>query len=241
MKVIKQFPISILILGGWTLLGQSTAITGRVEDGQGRPLSGVSVRLLPRPPLTVTAGSPQTQSGPGGLFRLEGLAPGPYEVCAAAPAMGYLDTCAWSTVPPAERAVSITGGQQRAIPAIRMASGVRLKLNVLDVNGVLERDEPTPYQRLLVTLGVPGAGFTFLPLTARANGQRGYEMLVPRGRSVRVRLASNHFQVTDGQGRELDMAVGHNIDVPVPAQGEPEPLSFRVVTVQPRQPNGAMP
>lgn len=173
-----------------TLLGQfapSPSITGRVEDSQGRPLVGVSIRLLPRPPLTVAVGSPEVQSSPAGAYRFDSLTPGPYELCAAAPAIGYLDTCVWSTIAPGDRAITVGAGQQRVLPAIRLSPGVRLRLEVLDVNGVLERDEspqtgesgPNPDQSVVANTQVAKTTFNAIAELINSHCGGGVRGFVP--------------------------------------------------------------
>jgi hypothetical protein len=223
--------ISLLVSGGVfaaaSLWGQAT-IAGRVEDREGKPLAGIAVTLLPRPPLTVAAGTPAGQSAGDGSFRLSGLAAGPYQICAAAPRLDYPDTCAWSAAGPGGGLVTVAAGQQLTVPAIRMAKGVRVRVNFADPSGLLERDEPRPNARLQVKIGVPGVGFTFLPVVEKGGAQRGYEMLVPRGQALKLRLLSSHFTIADGQGRTLNAVQGHDVELAAPSEGAMAPLTFRV-------------
>lgn len=236
-------PRSLLCIVGVCIASVSSAqptatVTGRVESGAAAvPLA--TVMLLPRPPA---AGSPpnfpnfvgRVQTNSGGVFTFSAVPLGNYEICASYPSADFLDTCAWAAKPSDRVQVAVTSGQRVSVPTIRLTKGVRIKVNIADPTGALAKNETRPQQKLQVTVGVPGVGYTFMSPTASTATGRTYEMLVPREQALKLRLTARDLAVADQQGRALNTAAGHEVGINVPASGTPAPLAFTVTgTVAP--------
>lgn len=214
------------------LFSQSLAtVSGIVQTETGQAIPNAVVWLAPRPPFAT--GVPQAQNlqtGTDGTFSFSASA-GNYEICASATGADYLDSCAWNAVP-GSRTFAVAPSQRLAAPAIRLEKGARFRVAFTDPAGRLEQG--AGQARMLVKIGVPGMGFTMMPVVEDTGARRTYEMLVPRQRPVKLRLVSGDVAIADSQDKAVAIAAGHDREIVLPATGAPPPLSFRVTGVSAR-------
>ncbi|MFN7925131.1 MAG: hypothetical protein U0Q16_33850 [Bryobacteraceae bacterium] len=129
---------------------------------------------------------------------------------------------------------SVPAGTALTIAPIRLTKGARLRITMQDPGGHLQRNESRPGEKMLVTIGVPGVGYTFVPIVGNTQTDRAYEMLVPRQQNVTVRVASDVFSMADSTGKAVSSAAagGHVMDIPVPAAGSPPNAVLRITGVR---------
>ena len=163
--------------------------------------------------MITTAGDGHDASGPvaqgqvtadgSGKFLVKGLPPDNYVLCADVPSAAYLDPCVWGqpiqvTVPPGGTANQTT----------TLTKGVFLRVRVNDPLGLLPQtvDGVWTPRRLLVGVGYARGAYQGAQNTGVDAGGHGYELVIPAGLPLRLRLFSHDVALKDAGGNPVDIS-----------------------------------
>jgi len=197
-------------------LWRSLAITGRVTDEYGEPLAGVPI-------VATTAGTNQRAGARGpyqiysddrGAFRLFGMAPGRYVVCASPQGlMGggrpeesserYMKTCAPSAASEADgQVVELAAGDFDNVE-IRMARGRAYK-----VTGTAIDSQGKPVNQVSI-VRTEGNGFTSSGSQSDGNGRFTFTGLLPGDYIIVARVGNMGMVAADTAENEIGSAAVH--------------------------------
>jgi len=170
------------------------SIAGATADSvTGKPLAGVFVTAVRSglPPLARHAASDIT-----GVYLLPDLPSGTYTVCAHYPGEGYLDPCAWNSIP---QTINLAAGQALAQKTIKLTPGSVLQVRVNDPGALLSAGAAD------LALGVRGSKSIFYPahVAATDSGGASYQLTIPLDTLVSLQISSGHLKLGDAGGTAL--------------------------------------
>ena len=173
------------------------SIAGITADSvTGKPLAGVFVTAVRSglPPLARHA-----TSGVAGVYLLPDLPAGNYTVCAHYPGDGYLDPCAWNSIP---QTVNLAAGQALAQKTIKLIPGSVLQVRVNDPGQLLKSSANGAAD---LSLGVRGSRNIFYPVHVAATDTAGasYQLTIPLDTLVSLEISSGHLKLGDAGGSAL--------------------------------------
>src|SRR5262249_12251320 len=119
-------------------------------------------------------------------------------LCASVPSAPYLDPCIWGTQMRAAVVASVP-----ASASLVLTKGVFLRVRVNDPSGLLPRGAQGPFpagNRLLVGAVWGSAGYLSNPTIVTDGRGRDYQMPVPVGVPLTLRLFSRELALTDAAG-----------------------------------------
>jgi hypothetical protein len=160
------------------LCAQTTAppsISGTVTTNDGKTVTAfIQVTMI-----TPTHGRPTgLTTAKDGSFHVSSLAPGTYELCAAAVGGGYLQHCLWDT---SGLVVSVAAGKTSQV-AIQLKKASTLKVHINDPSHFVQPSKgPKDGSPAQVMMGVFASGHRFYPLVQTASDGNGsdHQILVP--------------------------------------------------------------
>jgi hypothetical protein len=202
---------------------QTAANTGglqvNIRDLQGQPVSGATVRYM-RIPKTVTIANTRasTREVPAsgeatvhgeiaadanGALSVPGLPAGSYSLCASVPSAAYLDPCVWQQ--PIIVAVSASATTAQTLV---LGRGAFLNVRVNDPQGLLPQVIDGLWTPRRLSLGVVYASGAYQAAqnTSVDPAGRDYQLIVPAGVPLVLRLFSHDVALADQNGAAVDMS-----------------------------------
>jgi hypothetical protein len=186
----------------FALIGCSVAAFGQIpgsiagitaDSVTGKPLAGVFVTAVRSglPPLARHATSDIT-----GIYLLPDLPAGTYTVCAHYPGDGYLDPCAWSSIP---QTINLAAGQVLAEKTIKLIPGSVVQVRINDPGQLLSTSAAD------LALGVRGSRNIFYPahMAVTDSGGASYQLTIPLDTLVSLEISSGHLKLGDAAGSAL--------------------------------------
>jgi hypothetical protein len=213
--------ITILLLAACAM-AESEAPSGDLQitvmDSRGQPLSGAIVRYTRIPKTVVSAsahaGKYRVQPAPGeksvsgkvasgadGRLIVASLAIGTYTLCAGVPSAAYLDPCVWQQ--PVRISVSANATTSQALVLV---PGIFLNVRINDPDRRLPQTVDgiwTP-RKLLVGVIYGSGAYQEAPNTAVDGSGRNYQLIVPSGLPLALRLFSRDITLTDQVGAPVN-------------------------------------
>jgi hypothetical protein len=198
-------PITLLELIVVTVTGagaQTAAISGRVLDANGNPLSGVTVvyNRIPafqtdvngkRAAVPPFVGSLATTDASGG-FQIPGLPAGAYHLCTLAAVPGQVSSCVYE---PKAVVVPVSAGAQVSGVELTVGAGTVVNVGITDAGGHIRAGSPFAIGAIAV-----GASWSFFAeFVGQAGQQMTYRMTLPRGYNFGL-VVDTSLPVTDSAG-----------------------------------------
>lgn len=221
-KVAPIKAVLIACLFGSLAVAQSTSATGGVqisitdEHSQVIPNAVVQYRRIPRTTLVTSTRAVSEMPAPGeaivggtvvadqnGRIGLQSLPAGNYMLCATVPSAAYLDPCIW------EQPISVTvSANSTTSQQLVLTKGVLLNVRVNDPLGILPHVKDgiwTPRRLLIGVVYANGAYQGVANTNVDATG-RDYQLIIPAGVPLTLRIFSNHVAITDQTGSSVDIS-----------------------------------
>ena len=226
-------------LAGWAIAQKSSPLPPPAESYQssiegtvifpatGSRLPVASVKAVRIKPNYWT--SPSVSSSIRGNFRLEGLPPGEYALCAGSANPKFADSCFWFDGRPT---LSLANGEKLSGQKVVILAGRPLEVRLRDPSRLLAgKDALGKSRSLLLQLhGPPGSLPRTLPSTRPESDGQTYRLIVPATQPGNVKGSSVGLRIGDEAGRELP-AAGFAKPVVAPAGASPIQLEFKILGV----------
>lgn len=219
--------------------GQMGSVAGTVvvADATGTPVRGAGVTISLAPPVLAKGAEPKPQemppgawsagmtTGPDGKFQFANVPGGwSYRVCVQPPygdGSDLVESC--SNDRRSAGAVAVGVRQNVTLPVVRLAKGYRVKVQVNDPDGHVDRNEGKTAGADLVVGVWRGPDFTAMPLAANDGKVRAYELTLPYSTAASLVVQSSFYAVADDKGKLVDAAKGARLDLPALASGAAAP------------------
>jgi hypothetical protein len=186
---------SLFLFAAYIAFGQSTGLSGTIQDDAGQPVAGGYAVASPfgasATHLTYTA-----MTSADGSFSITGMQPGRYSICVQVPAGPHLDPCRWSSAVQ----VTVAPGHPVTNQVISVTKGSVLQVRIDDPKKVLATSGPGD---VLIGVFLPSGIFQPLRLAASDASGRTYETAIPFNTSVGVSVTSAHLVLADEKGAGL--------------------------------------
>jgi Carboxypeptidase regulatory-like domain len=184
------------------LMAQTGSISGQVVTQDQKPVASASVVYMRQLDLILnarrrpegnisTAASSTVSVDETGAFRIAGLPPGYYYLCASAPDPSLIRSCDWLTSAPV---IQLSAGANLTGQVLVLRTGSQLHLSVSDPDGRLAA-------RYIFAAGVITASGYYMPfkVQSKSSGGAQYGLLVPGDFSGQL-LVDTPLTATDAQG-----------------------------------------
>jgi hypothetical protein len=204
---VKGVPILLLAVQAVMAQTGTGVIQGTVLDARTQkpvPIALVIANRTAAPPI-----ARNTKSGADGAFRIHGLPPGTYALCAQAGGAQYLDPCDWNGSP---TMVTLAAGQTVLGASVRLTPASVLIIQVQDAQKILSQ-RTRDGRRPDLTIGVWGPNGMYYPARAASAasivnpltgvGSYSYRVGVPRDTALQFHIASRDLRLGDAAGAAL--------------------------------------
>lgn len=224
LKIVTALNVAVLgVLSASLAWAQTAADTGSLQvtvtNLQGQPIVGATVQYTRIPKtvmITNTRANAREVPAPGeatvhgqmatdanGALSVPGVPAGSYSLCASAPSAAYLDPCVWQQPIAVAISVNATTAQTLAL-----SKGVFLNVRVNDPLGLLPQVIDGLWTPRKLSLGVVYASGAYQAAqnTSVDAAGRDYQLIVPIGVPLTLRLFSHDVALTEQSGAALDMS-----------------------------------
>jgi hypothetical protein len=201
-------------------LGQTLgSIQGNVIDEDGKPVSGVTVRIQP---VEIRSGADalmnrEVEAAADGGFSFSNVQSGRYRACAQAPGRLWLNPCQWEPDTPA---IDLAAGQAYRGLQLRLRQGALVQIRLNDSSRLLPSEEISAAAHLLV--GVRTASGLFYPARVVGKEPQGWSFAlpVPRVTPLQLSVYARGVQLADEAGtRVLDSGLAVPLSIPAESPG----------------------
>lgn len=227
MITLKVIPVNALLsmvfLTSSFAIAQSADATGGVrisvldQQAQVIPNAVVQYRRIPKTMLVASTratlrempASGEAMAGgtaaadQNGKIELQSLPAGNYTLCATVPSAAYLDPCVWQQPLPVTVSANETSSR-----TVVLTKGAFLNVRVNDPVGVLARvvDGIWTPRKLLVGVVYANGAYQGVPNTNVDATGRDYQLIVPAGTPLALRLFSDDVAIADENGAAVDVS-----------------------------------